>query len=119
VLVALTGTPHDEAALRLAARIGARHGAAFTVVGVVRPGGSVSRVQMPASVHGVRVIESASPIDALVQEAASHDLTVLGVAEGWQREPSVFGVRSEGVVARCPSSLLVVCGLAERNAAAA
>jgi nucleotide-binding universal stress UspA family protein len=118
VLVPLAATPHDGAALRLAARIAARHGARLTVVGVVRPGAAVPRVQLPASVPAMRVIESTSPVDALVGEAAAHDLTVLGVGEGWQREPSVFGVRSEGLVARCPSSLLVVRGLAERRAAA-
>ena len=118
LLVPCAGTPQDGAALRLGARIAARHGSAVTVLGVVRPGGRPPRVDLPAGVPAMRVIESASPIDAVIEEAASHDLTVLGVGDGWQLEPNVFGLRSERLVARCPSSLLVVCGLAERSAAA-
>jgi Kef-type K+ transport system membrane component KefB/nucleotide-binding universal stress UspA family protein len=118
VLVPFITTPHDGAALRFAARIAARHGATLTVLGVVRPGTRLPRLDLPASLPAMRVIESTSPVDTVVEEAAGHDLTVLGVGDGWQREPSVFGVRSDGLVARCPSSLLVVCGLAERSAAA-
>ena len=117
VLVPCAGTIQDGAALRLGARIAARHGAALTVLGVVRPGGAPPRVQMPAGVPAMRVIESPSPVDTVIAEAAAHDLTVLGVGEGWQLEPNVFGLRSERLVAGCPSSLLVVCGRAERGAA--
>jgi Kef-type K+ transport system membrane component KefB/nucleotide-binding universal stress UspA family protein len=118
VLVPFITTPHDGAVLRFARRIAARHGATLTVLAVVRPGTTLTRVDLPPSLRAMRVIESASPIDAVVEEAAGHDLTVLGVGEGWEREPSVFGVRSERLVALCPSSLLVVSGLAERSAAA-
>ena len=58
----------------------------------------------------VRLVESASPVDAVIREAAAHDLTVLGVGEGWQLEPHVFGLRHERLAAECPSSLLVVRG---------
>jgi len=44
----------------------------------------------------------------VIREAAAHDLTVLGVGEGWQLEPHAFGLRSERLAADCPSSLLVV-----------
>ena len=57
--------------------------------------------------------------EKLIREAAAHDLTVLGVGEGWQLEPHVFGLRSERLAAQCPSSLLVVRGHAEQRASAA
>jgi nucleotide-binding universal stress UspA family protein len=62
------------------------------------------------------VIESITPVDAVVRATATHDLTVLGVGEGWQLEPNLFGFRSERLVAECPSSLLVVRGKQERRA---
>jgi len=61
----------------------------------------------------------ASTADAVIAEAAGHDLTVLGVGEGWQLEPSVFGFRSERLAAECPSSLLIVRGRPERATAPA
>ncbi|TMB19985.1 MAG: cation/H(+) antiporter [Deltaproteobacteria bacterium] len=110
VLVPFAGTVQDRAALRLAARIARRHRAALTVLGVARPGGASPAVDLPEGVPAMRVIESASPIDTVIGEAAAHDLTVLGVGEGWQLEPHVFGLRSERLAAECPSSLLVVRG---------
>jgi len=80
------------------------------VLGVTRPGGASPAVDLPEGVPAMRVIESASPIDTVIGEAAAHDLTVLGVGEGWQLEPHVFGLRSERLAAECPSSLLVVRG---------
>ena len=58
----------------------------------------------------VRVVESASPVDTVIREAAGHDLTVLGVGEDWQLEPQVFGLRAQRLAADCPSTLLVVRG---------
>ena len=117
VLVPVAGTPHAGAALRLASRIATRHRATLTVLSVVRPGADGAPVALPVPTPAVRVVESASFTDAVFEAAATHDLTVLGIGEGWQREANVFGMRSEPVVAGCPSSLLVVCGLAERAAA--
>jgi nucleotide-binding universal stress UspA family protein len=112
VLVPFADTAQDHAALRLATRVARRHGAALTVLGIVRPGGALGASEATA----MRVVESRSPVDAVIAEAAAHDLTVLGVGEGWQLEPSVFGFRSERLAAECPSSLLVVRGLTERAA---
>ncbi len=117
ILVPFTGTPQDRAALRLAARIARRHDAGLTVLGIVRPGGVLAAPDLPVGVPALRMIESASPIDAVIADAAAHDLTVLGVGEGWQLEPSVFGFRSQRLAAQCPSSLLVVRGQSERAAA--
>ena len=110
VLVPFAGTAQDRAALRLAARVARRDGAAVTVLGVVRPGDAAPAVELPEGVPPMRVIAAASPIDTVIREAAAHDLTVLGVGEGWQLEPHVFGLRSERLAADCPSSLLVVRG---------
>src|SRR5581483_276311 len=109
------GTAQDRAALRLAARLARRHDATLTVFGVVPPGAESPHVALPDGVPAMRVVKSAAPIDAVIAEAASHDVTVLGVGEGWQLEPHVFGLRSERLAAECPSSLLVVRGYEERK----
>jgi Kef-type K+ transport system membrane component KefB/nucleotide-binding universal stress UspA family protein len=112
ILVPFAGTAHDLAALRLAGRLAERLGAELTVLDVTRPG--APGPPPPAGVRSdVRVVESSSPIDAVIAEAARHDLTVLGVGEGWQLEPQAFGLRSERLASECPSSLLVVRGRAE------
>ena len=113
VLVPFAGTAQDRAALRLAARIAARDGATLTVLGIVRPGAAALRIDLPEPGPAVRVVESTSPVDSVIGAAAAHDLTVLGVGEGWQLEPNLFGMRSERLVAECASSLLVVRGRVE------
>jgi nucleotide-binding universal stress UspA family protein len=118
ILVPFGGTAQDRAALRLAGRIAARHGATLTVLGVVRPGAELPPLELREPLPALRVIQSSSPVDAVIAEAAAHDLTVLGVGEGWQLEPNLFGLRSERLAAECPSSLLVVRGLTERSATA-
>jgi len=119
LLVPFAGTAQDEAALRLAARIATRHGAALTVLRIIRPGGQLPRVELSAPLPVLQTVESSSPIDAVIAAAAAHDLIMLGVGDGWQLEPNVFGLRSERLAAQCPSSLLVVRGHAERRASAA
>jgi len=117
VLVPFAGSPHDRAALALAARVAVRHAAVLTVLCVVRPGAAAPRVDVAGPVPVLQIVESTSPIDAVVRAAAAHDLVVLGVGEGWELEPHVFGLRSERLVADCPTSLLVVRGRAENGAA--
>src|SRR5207247_6891786 len=107
VLVPFTGTAQDRAALRLAARVARRNGAALTVLGVVRPGETAPAVELPEGVPPMRVIASRSPIDTVIREAAAHDLTVLGVGAGWQLEPHVCGLRSERRAAECPAARCV------------
>ena len=46
--------------------------------------------------------------DAVLAEAARHDLTVLGVGDEWELAPQLFGLRSERVAVENPSSLLIV-----------
>ena len=114
VLVPFMGSAQDRVALRIATRVARRHGAALTVLGIVRPGADMPSAELPSGAPPVRIVESPSPIDAVIHEARAHDLTVLGVGEGWQLEPHVFGLRSERLAAECPSSLLVVRGREER-----
>jgi Kef-type K+ transport system membrane component KefB/nucleotide-binding universal stress UspA family protein len=124
VLVPFAGTTQDRAALRLAARIAARVDATMSVLAVARPDGArpaLDDVAPGVSLResAVRLVETASPVDAVIAEAVAHDLTVLGVGDGWQVEPTLFGLRSERLVAACASSLLVVRGRAERVGTAA
>jgi K+:H+ antiporter len=121
ILLPYTGTVHDRAALALAARLTHRCGARLTILHVVHPGRPQPRLEQeaqnvlvqefpePAGGHTqLRVVESLHPVEAVLQEAANYDLTVLGVGEEWQLGPHVFGLRPERIVAQCPSSLLVV-----------
>jgi Kef-type K+ transport system membrane component KefB len=119
ILVPFSGTAHDRAALRLGTRLAARIGAAVTVLRVSRPGAPA----LPVSIESVRqagletrVIESATPVDTVIREAAGHDLVVLGVGESWELEPQAFGLRSQRLAEEVPSSLLVVRGREEADA---
>ena len=106
ILVPYAGTVQDRSAPSASGGIG---NIVLTVLAVMRPGAVAPRVEAETSPE-VRLVESASPVDAVIREAAAHDLTVLGVGEGWQLEPHVFGLRHERLAAECPSSLLVVRG---------
>lgn len=121
LLLPYVGTRHDRLALVLAARLMRRFGTQVTLLHVVRPGRPQPRVEQevrtvlrqelaePAGGKTeLRVVESLSPVEAVLKEAGGYDLTVLGVGEEWDLEPHVFGLRSERVAAQCPTSLLVV-----------
>jgi nucleotide-binding universal stress UspA family protein len=119
ILVPFTGTVQDRTAVRLAARIAARHQTVLTVLAITRQGEPAPRCELDGVRADVHVIESATPIDAVIRAAAEHDLTVLGVGENWELEPHVFGLRSERLAEQCPSSLLVVRGEAKTLAQSA
>lgn len=121
LLLPYLGTQHDRVALVLAARLMRRFGTQVTLLHVVRPGRPQPRVEQEvrtvlrqefAEPTGgkteLRVVESLSPVEAVLKEAVGYDLTVLGVGEEWELEPHVFGLRSERVAAQCPTSLLIV-----------
>ena len=55
-----------------------------------------------------RVIEDASPVDAVLREANQFDLVVIGVAEQWGLESHLFGFRPERIVEECTRSILIV-----------
>ena len=117
-----SGTVHDQLALRLAARLARRAGADLTLLHVVHPGRAEPRIERearqlldtvapePMTGHTIRllVIETDGPVDAVLAEAARHDLTVLGVGEEWELAPQLFGLRSERVAVENPTSLLIV-----------
>lgn len=113
VLVPFAGTAQDQAALRLAARLAARVDAGLTVLHVMKDDGterSAASGDLPATAV-VRTAKAAQgPVDAVIAEAASHDLVVLGVGDDWQLAPHAFGLRPERIVNETPASLLVVRG---------
>jgi nucleotide-binding universal stress UspA family protein len=119
ILVPFAGTAQDRTAVRLAARVAARHRTELTVLAITRPGEPAPRCDLDGIRADVHVVESATPIDAVIRAAAEHDLTVLGVGENWELEPHVFGLRSERLAEQCPSSLLVVRGEAAAPAQSA
>jgi nucleotide-binding universal stress UspA family protein len=116
------GTVHDQLALRLAARLAQHEGADLTLLHVVRPGRTAPRLERearqlldtvapePMTGHTVRllVIETDRAVDSVLAEAATHDLTVLGVGEEWELAPHLLGLRSERVAVDNPSSLLII-----------
>ena len=106
VLVPLAGSDEDRATLRLGTALARGCGAGVTVLAVVRPGSAVASVPW----QDTRVVESMSPVDTVISEAAGHDLVVLAADEGWELAPHAFGLRSERMAAECPCSLLVVHG---------
>jgi len=116
-----TGTVHDRAALTIASRLMRRCGGQTTVLHVVRPGRPQPHVEQEVKNVFVQefpepaggntrfvVVESAQPVETVLHEAASYDITVLGVGEEWRLEPHIFGLRPERIASHCPSSLLIV-----------
>jgi nucleotide-binding universal stress UspA family protein len=120
VLVPFLGGRHDLLAVSLAARFARNAGAAVTVLRVVPPGGGagadsatndIGRVfndPAPPRPVDLRVVEDASPVDAVLRVAGEFDLVVVGVSENWGLESHLFGLRPERVAARSPASLLIV-----------
>lgn len=122
VLVPYLGGEHDRAALELAQRIGRAAGAQITVLHVISPdragaplgaGEAVDRVfsdpTQPAQVR-MRVVHDASPVDAVVREAAGVDLIVIGLGEQWGLEHHSFGLNTERIVTESAASLLIARG---------
>ena len=121
VLVPHFGSSHDQVALELAGRIGRSSGAHVTVLHVNEPGrppgdaaaaeliAKVFTSAMPEPVVMLTVVD-ASPVDAVIREAASHDLLVIGVAEQWGLEKGMFGFRGERIASETATSMLIVRG---------
>ncbi len=121
ILVPYMGGTHDRLAIELAHRIGRNSEAEVTVLHVVHPGdgasgrldarGATDRVfkdpSQPLPVH-FRIVEDASPVEAVLREAKGHDLVVVGVSEEWGLESHLFGFRPERIAEGSPSSLLIV-----------
>ena len=119
VLVPHLGSSHDKLALELAGRIGRSSGAHVTVLLVNEPGsppGDAATAQLISEVFGssmaepvvMMTVEDASPVNAVIREAASHDLLVIGVSEQWGLEKGMFGFRSGRIASEAATSMLIV-----------
>jgi Kef-type K+ transport system membrane component KefB len=118
ILVPYLGGPHDHFALELAGRIARGSGGQITVLHVVAPDRArlgakeeVDRIfsdpPQPAPVR-FKVVADAQPIEPILNEAASTDLLVIGLAEAWGLESHLFGLRGERLVQETDTSLLIV-----------
>jgi Kef-type K+ transport system membrane component KefB len=126
ILVPFLGSPHDRRAMELAGRIARNTNAAVTVLHVVAPkradlfGPRAQPLEARSAVDKVfkdptqplpvtfRVIEDASPVDAVLREATAYDLVVIGVAEQWGLESHLLSFRRERIASECPRSMLIV-----------
>ena len=121
------GSSHDRLALELAARLAKSTAAAVTVLHVVPsrrgepPRGARQEVEKAFGEPGLsqpvhfKVIEHESPVDAVLAEAVSSELVIIGVAEEWGLESQVFGFRPQRIALECPTSLLIVRKSGERQ----
>jgi nucleotide-binding universal stress UspA family protein len=122
ILVPFLGTPHDRAAMKLAGRIAQSAGGAITVLHVVAPKRAADApvLQAKQSVEKTfddptqtapvtfRLIEDASPVDAVLRETNQFDLVVIGLAEQWGLESHLFGFKPERIVSECGKSIVIV-----------
>jgi len=125
VLVPFLAGRHDLLAVSLASRFARHAEAEVTVLRVIPPGGTGPRTQgdrarediervfndpapAPPRPLDLRVVEDASPVDAVLRVAGEFDLVIVGVSENWGLESHLFGLRPERVAARSPASLLIV-----------
>ena len=120
ILVPYLGSKHDRLAMELAGRMARRAKVSVTVLHVIPPGrpsghhdaqSATDRVfndpSQPLPVS-MRVVEHDSPVDAVIEQAKSFDLVVIGVAEEWGLESHLLGFRAERVAREVSSSLLIV-----------
>lgn len=114
ILVPFLGSPHDRLAISLANRM-ARHVRCDVTVLYVEEGAHAVIGQdqtfadptQPTPVR-VRTVQDPSPVDAVLREAASYDLVIIGVADGWGLGRPLLGMRSERIAHQSPTSLLIV-----------
>jgi nucleotide-binding universal stress UspA family protein len=127
ILVPYRGGEHDRLALQIAARAARGAEAEVEVLHVTTPdvradGGNTkptaargeaeraftSRGEQNPLKWGFRSVEDASPVDAVLREAAGYDLVVIGVSEEWGLESHLFGLRPERIAEQSPTSMLIV-----------
>lgn len=118
VLVPFHGSPHDQAAARLAARMATASACRVTLLHFpeTTPGpapGSVELLRELAAAPQIEVIErgAAAGHDAaedVITAAIGHDLVMIGAAPEWGLAGSHFGLHRELLLQRCPTSILVV-----------
>jgi nucleotide-binding universal stress UspA family protein len=127
VLVPYRGTDHDRAALRLAKRIAENNGAEVTILHVVpepaEAGGASKTDSTEAMVREelsdgedgrrfkvvFKAVAHTDPGQAAIDESQSgYDMLVVGLGRHWGLEHRSFGARAEAILARAPTSILVV-----------
>ena len=107
VLVPYVGRSNDRAALALANRLAENAGAEVTVLQVnqkapLEPSDLAENVSLKA-------IDTENPVEAALKESETgYDLVIVGVGPEWGLEAKSFGVRTEVILRRAASSVLVV-----------
>ncbi len=122
LLVPYLGGKHDRLALDLAGRMARNAGAELTVLHVVPPKRhdpdtvlhartvverAFSDPTEPTPVH-FQVIEDASPVEAVINQAKQFDFVIVGVEEQWGMASHLFGFRPERIARETDASLLIV-----------
>ncbi len=121
LLVPYLGSEHDRAALGLARRMAEATGARVTVLhvapkeerstvyeeireGFATPVGGARAVELE-----IKVVRGKAPHTAALEEAAGgYDLSIVGVGNDWGLPQRAFGLWSEAILSRSPTSVLVV-----------
>ena len=121
ILVPYLGEVQDRGALMAAERLARLNGVQVTILHVVKPNRSDSdqRVGVQALVEKevpgsnahdnirMRIVESESPADLVVEESYRYDLMILGIADQWNLQGSRMG-GNESVAQLANCSLLIV-----------
>lgn len=122
IIIPYLGEAQDRGALLAGERLGRLPGVRVTILHVVKPnrGEGDARLAVAAAVDkefpgtaaqgGVRVqvMESAAPIDLVVEESRRYDLMILGLTDQWNlQNVPIFG-KHETVAQRAQCSLLIV-----------
>ncbi|HKX13171.1 MAG TPA: cation:proton antiporter [bacterium] len=122
ILVPYISSSHDRAALALAQRMARAFHSQVVILHVMQPQHAVDDPHAirksfdedfidPDTESQVKleVIESLSPIEAVLEESKNgYDLVVIGVSEDFDLEHRLFGLRPERIAAECPVSMLIV-----------
>jgi len=112
VLVPYVGRVHDRAALALANRLAENAGAKVTVLQVNQQRASqdsmIDTGELSENVV-LKAVEHANPVEAALAESREgYDLVVVGMGAEWGLEARSFGVRTEVILRRSTTSVLVV-----------
>ncbi len=122
ILVPYISSSHDRAALALAQRMARAFHSQVVILHVMQPQHAVDDPHavlksfdedfIDPDTHSqvkLEVIESLSPIEAVLEESKNgYDLVIIGVSEDFDLEHRLFGLRPERIAAECPVSMLIV-----------
>jgi Kef-type K+ transport system membrane component KefB/nucleotide-binding universal stress UspA family protein len=120
ILVPFLNTPHSHAALKIAHRVQQTSNCQVTVLHVIEPERrKKANLGVRDELDNVfyedrenvtfKVVEHRSPARAALDEsAAGYDLVIVGIGAEWGLHQRAFGLHSEQLMDRCPTSVLVV-----------